>query len=397
MDPVSGVTGVIAIIGAANTTIRSINRIRSLTKAPKAINGLIAEVEALRRLLTDIQQLNELTEAHRLLQVRDSSTASDKSSNLSPGSESLLDVYLTQARTKLAELDKLIEKNFKEDSGRLCKGPGSARLAWLSSEGRVNALRTDIHSINTSMTACLAMTAVTAQFRLQRCLEEASSSTRETVVSSTRTKKVWSGVDAIHESHLDQMDSNKNNNLTRSSWRQPSIYYPSQLSRDLSQNENYCKSCCACCCHKRTRIQLSSVVGNLLGSLYLVYSNGYSHLPCNEKSCHRRLQIVLNLTYHFPQWLLSRVIDTYWGSDSIGCPTVALRMPRMLPDTAPIFHMAAAGDIVGMRRMFHLGLASPDDVAYTFGYSLLHVSQVDRDFNGTDSHAPTVRSGHGGR
>lgn len=336
MDPISGVASLIAIIGAANTTIHSINQIRSLAKATKAINGLIDEVEALRRILTDIQQLHEPMGVHRLLLLRDSS---DESSNVSPESTSLLSVYLTQAKKKLAELDELIDKNFKEGSGRPYKRPRSARLVWLSSERRVNALRNDIHSINTSI----------------------------------------------------------DNDQRRHDWRYPRTYFPPQLSRDMSQNENYCKSCCACCCHKRTRIQMSSVVGNLLGSLYLTYSNGYSHLACNEKSCQRRLQIMMNLTYHFPRWLLSCIINTYWGLDSVGCPTLALRMPRIRPDTAPIFHLAAAGDISGMRCMFRLGLASPDDVSHAFGYSVLHVSQINRYTFRTGSHTFTVRSRHGGR
>ena len=45
----------------------------------------------------------------------------------------------------------------------------------------------------------------------------------------------------------------------------------------------------------------------------------------------------------------------------------------MRPDTCKIFHLATAGDIEGMKMMFARGLASPNDVAYTFGYSLLHV------------------------
>ena len=394
MDPISGVAGVIAIIGAANTTIHGANRIRSLAKAPKAIKELIDEVEALRRLLADIQQLHEPIEAYRLLLLRNSS---DESSNVSLESTPLLSVYLRQARTKLAELDELIDKNFKEGSGRPRKRLGSARLAWLSSERRVNALRNDIHTINTSLTACLTMTAVTAQIRLQNYLEEATSSTREMVFSHARTNQVWDGVDNPHDSQLERMGSGVDNDQRRNFWDHPKTSFPSQLSRDMSQNENYCKICCACCCHKRTRIQMSSVAGNLMGSLYLTYSNRYSHLPCNEKSCQGRLQIMLNLTYYFPRWLLSRVVDTYWGSDSIGCPTVALRMPRIQPDTAPIFHLAAAGDIAGMRRMFRLGLASPDDVSYAFGYSVLHVSQIKRDSFRTVSHTLTVRSGHGAR
>lgn len=394
MDPISGLTGIIAIIGAANTTIHSINRIRSLAKAPKVINGLVDEVEALRRLLTDIQQLHEPIEVHRLLLLRDSS---NESSNVKSETKSLLSVYLTQARTKLAELDELIDRNFKKGSEKRLKGPASARLAWLSSEGRVRALQNEIHSINTSIIACLAMTAITAQFRLQSCLEKATSGAREIVFPNMLTRKIRNDFDSPHDSQLERVDSSVDKDQRRNFRGNPTTPFPSQLSRNLSQNENYCKNCCACRCHKRTRIQMSKVVGNLMGSLYLTYSHGYSHLPCNEEFCKRRPQIMLNLTYHFPCWLPSRVIDTYWGSDLIGCPTVALRMPRIRPDTAPIFHLAAAGDIAGMRRMFRLGLASPDDVSYAFGYSVLHVSQINRDSFRNNSHTLIVRSGYGGR
>lgn len=72
-------------------------------------------------------------------------------------------------------------------------------------------------------------------------------------------------------------------------------------------------------------------------------------------------------------------------------------MPRVRPDTAPIFHLASAGDIAGMQRLFRLGLASPDDVSYAFGYSVLHVSQINRDPFRKNSDTLIVRSGYGGR
>lgn len=291
MDPISGVAGVIAIVGAANTTIHSINRTRSLAKAPKAINELFDEVEALRRLLTDIQQLYEPTEAHRLPLLRDSS---NESSNVKSETKSLLSVYLTQARTKLADLDELIDRNFKKGSKRRLKGPASARLAWLSSEGRVRALQNEIHFVNTSITACLAMTAITAQSRLHSCLEEATSGAKEIVFPNTPTGKILNSLDSPHDSQCVEKDQRQ---LFGGN---PTTAFSSQLSRNLFQLENYCKSCCACRCHKSTRIQMSRVVGNLIGSLYLTYSNGYSHLPCNENCCKRRPQIMLNLTYYFP-------------------------------------------------------------------------------------------------
>lgn len=396
MEPLSGISGIITVIGAANTTVHCINRIRSLVKAPKAINGLINEVEALRRLLTDIQQFYEPIETHRLLLLQNSSKGS---SNVNLEIESPLSAYLAQAKMKLAKLDELINRKFKEGPGKHLKGPASVRFAWLSSEATVKDLRNDINSINTGITACLALTAVTAitaQSRLRYCLEEATSGTRETIFPNVPTNKIRNRPDSPHNSQLEKTYSSGDEDQKRDLGGDLGTSFPFQMSSNLSRNENYCRNCCACRCHRRNRIQMSSF-DNLMGSLCLTYSHDFPHLPCNDELCKRRLQIALNLTYHFPCWLLSRVIETYWGSDSIGCPMVALRMPRIQPDTAPIFHLAAAGDIEGMQRMFRLGLASPDDVSYAFSYSVLHVSHIYCDFVGTHLDTLTVRSGHGGR
>ena len=53
---------------------------------------------------------------------------------------------------------------------------------------------------------------------------------------------------------------------------------------------------------------------------------------------------------------------------------MSLQIARIRPDDSKIFHLATAGDIEGMKVMFARGLASPNDVSYTFGYSVLHVS-----------------------
>ena len=60
MDPLSSAASVIAIIGAANVVLRSIDRLRSLIKAPEAIDALIHEVQALRALLRDVGEAQEL-------------------------------------------------------------------------------------------------------------------------------------------------------------------------------------------------------------------------------------------------------------------------------------------------------------------------------------------------
>jgi hypothetical protein len=54
MDPLSVAASVIAVIGAANTAVKSIEKAISLRHAPSEIHALVNEVEDLRALLEDI-------------------------------------------------------------------------------------------------------------------------------------------------------------------------------------------------------------------------------------------------------------------------------------------------------------------------------------------------------
>lgn len=60
MDPLSGVASVIAVIGAANVVLQSIDKLIGLRKAPEAINALIEDVEALRALFNEVKEAQEL-------------------------------------------------------------------------------------------------------------------------------------------------------------------------------------------------------------------------------------------------------------------------------------------------------------------------------------------------
>ena len=69
--------------------------------------------------------------------------------------------------------------------------------------------------------------------------------------------------------------------------------------------------------------------------------------------------------------------------DPWGSPYISMRIARVRPDTSKIFHLATAGDIEGMKAMFARGLASPNDVSYSFGYSVLHVSMTTPNYPAT--------------
>jgi hypothetical protein len=140
-----------------------------------------------------------------------------------------------------------------------------------------------------------------------------------------------------------------------------------------------CGPACRCSCHSERRRRTPQFLNRLMGSLFLGYTGVpvFPH-PCDDSLCAQRSFPSAHLTYFFPEWFFRRMLTLAMAFDPVGGPQVALRMPRILPDTAKIFHLATSGDIDAIKAMFKTGQASPFDVSSSFGYSVLHVS------NGTD-------------
>ena len=62
--------------------------------------------------------------------------------------------------------------------------------------------------------------------------------------------------------------------------------------------------------------------------------------------------------------------------DPAGSLNMLMQMPYIRPDTSKIFYLVTAGDVEGIKLIFKRGLASPNDVSDTFGYSVLYVSII---------------------
>ena len=150
-----------------------------------------------------------------------------------------------------------------------------------------------------------------------------------------------------------------------------------EVKTSINNLDRYNRSS-TCCCYTRRRIQINNALSFLIGSVCISYLGGQICQPCEHSLRRTKLPIRLNINYYFPRWLLAMVVNVFLSFDPAGSPSVSLQMPRIRPDTSKIFHLATAGDIGGMKSMFERGLASPNDVSYTFGYSVLHVS-VNQD------------------
>ena len=275
------------------------------------------------------------------------------------------------------------------------------RIQWLRNQSKVKALQTDLRSINTNLTACLTTQIVSGQVHLQTSLQEVAQATEQVFTDKSGLTRAIHTKFNLQDDHLAQLSEqilhlqannenqqgvqNRNEEIlgSSSSGIQQADntgvkHYTASRLEDTTENmtlkslDRYSGSC-TCCCYPKSRIQITEVLRSMIGSMSISYFGGQISRRCQQASCGRKLPTTLNLTYYFPRWLLTKVVSVSLSFDPAGSPSMSLQMPHIRPDTSKIFHLATAGDIGGMKTMFESGLASPNDVSYTFGYSVLHV------------------------
>jgi hypothetical protein len=133
---------------------------------------------------------------------------------------------------------------------------------------------------------------------------------------------------------------------------------------------------CACACHTPQRAVTPRLVDRILGQLFV----GYAGLPifsprCNIYTCEKAQIPQVIVEYWFPLgFCWSQIIRLQLAYQPNVGPHMQLSTLRRIPDSAPCVAFALGGDIDGLKSLFKQGLASPQDVSSTRGYSLLRVS-----------------------
>jgi hypothetical protein len=136
-----------------------------------------------------------------------------------------------------------------------------------------------------------------------------------------------------------------------------------------------CEYWCSCSCHRVNFLRTPQTADLALGSMFIGFSGFPVNRPrCSEISCRKQSSPTLKVTYHFPPWLLARMISFSLSMTYMSGPQVSLRMPRVVGTNARVFHFAVQGDLIGMKNLFRDGLASPHDVGAGNGRTPLHVS-----------------------
>lgn len=279
------------------------------------------------------------------------------------------------------------------------------RLHWLRYQSRVKALQIDLRSINANLTTYLATTIITGQVRLQTSVQDVALVTKQISVENSRLNGVNCTRHNLQDDHLSQLSEQvlqlqtniENEQSTRAQvkdLREISISGKEQTVKTCLGHDSefgfdgvidvrtsikgldQCNGSCTCCCHPKRRIQFTETLSSLTGSMCLSYVGGQTSRSCDQSFCKRKLHTTFKLTYYFPRWFLIKVVSVLLSFDPVGSPNMSMQMPCIRLDTSRIFYLTTAGNVEGMKLMFKRGLASPNDVSDTFGYSVLHVSII---------------------
>ena len=137
-----------------------------------------------------------------------------------------------------------------------------------------------------------------------------------------------------------------------------------------------CKKWCSCCCHAQQSVRFPRALRNMIGLLFV----GYSGIPiltpsCNEKRCLKRSSPSMHVSYYFPTWLLSRVLNVTASFKAFDGPQLTLNVPRVVDWWHPLWRPAYENNVGAIQTLFSEGLASPFVIG-VYGQSALHVGRL---------------------
>jgi hypothetical protein len=325
--------------------------------------------------------------------------------------------FLGQARSKLDKLDLLISQRLTKARSSKASKPSYARFTWLREKTKVKTLQWELRELRLNILASLTTTVSSGQCRVELAVNQVSVVTNQFSADHRHSVDEITARFNAHDQRLDRLAVQmlqiqsffEAQDRTReiieqlreafvASNKGIGTLHPSSDSANVTslmsmetasairvstsyRRVTLCDPACRCSCHSEGRKRTPRFLSRLMGSLFLGYT-GFPIFtrPCDDSLCAQRSFPSAHLTYFFPEWFFRRMVTLAMAFDPVHGPQVALRMPRILPDTAKVFHLATSGDIDAIKSMFTNGQASPVDVSSTFGYSVLHVRNSPNDF-----------------
>ena len=137
-----------------------------------------------------------------------------------------------------------------------------------------------------------------------------------------------------------------------------------------------CTIHCGCACHNIRNFRSPPLFHGAIGKLFI----GYTGCPlafqrCTDIKCLSRSTFRAYVHYLFPSWLFAKALTVTLMSIFFDKISVSLSVRRVVSPGAEIYRLIKVDEVDGLRRLFTMGLASPND-SYENGGTALCVGYL---------------------
>ncbi|MCJ1311186.1 hypothetical protein MMC25_004857 [Agyrium rufum] len=321
MDPVSIIVGIIALIGATASVIKSAEKLRTMFHANDEICALINELMDLKCVLTTAD----------LNQGQPSSELASHLQNI-----------IQRTNDKLSELELIINSRLLKPKIGV-QTPVVDRRAWLRDKSRIESIQKYLRYLTSAFSLVLVTSTSSGVTRVELAVTALATTITQTSGSTeTRLGQLHQAMEALHLPTADLLVSIRKKGMCRFGRGESpmGVLVPDPVPVHVMRNEEY---------------------DHLYHSMA---SWEYSSLAA--PGC--------------PSWFVKRAFVTSFRLTSLSGPEVTLKVARIVPDTSPVFQLARASNIQGMKYLFENSLTSPYDIGGGLGSTPLHYA-VDRPGN----------------
>lgn len=406
MDPLSIVTGIIGIGAVAASTGRAFKELRGLCKTlPGRLHALSNEVSDIELVLYQVASVIEKRTGDSTLEEQ----------------EANIQHLLEQAGSKLGELRTIVET--LTDIVKTTRIPIFRTHAWRKNQPRLQALQEDIKTVKCSLNIMLGAsnsqdmkrirvdletisTASSNSAQIQLSMEENLQNSfvrhRDDLTESLayiyqQVDQRIGNVEGLLKVQAAQMQASQLNQLGNSYGRRPSYSRPTPPARKETQHQESknsedvgmrvthygaCRPGCPCRCHIQIRSSTPGLIDRVFGQMFV----GYAGLPlvnakCDTDSCEKNQAAQVSVEYWFPLgFVWSKILRLQLTYQPHIGPQFELSTLRRVPDSAQCVNFALNGNIDGLKDLFKRGLASPQDVSTTRGYSVLRWAMYGKQY-----------------
>ena len=373
MDPLSISASIIALAGATTSVIKTAEKFRSSLKAGDEICALINELTDLKCVLTT----PDLDQSHPSAELA-----------------SHLRGIIQKTNEKLSDLEIIINTRLLKPKSE-GKPITVDRTAWLLQKSRIESNRKELRNLTSAFSLILATFTTTGVARVELAITALATTTSQSNgTTETSLGQLHQAMEALRLDTADLRDllerqgrfTSDQVEITSDASSDATLVTSSDL--DVSKQGyvqvrarrvlygSICTEPCTCSCHVQRRVRSPAYFDNFMGMLFA----GYTGLPVNKQTCNRRFcknreqTFSATFSYYFPWWFVKRAFVTTFRLSALSGPEFTLRVARVIPDTSPIFQLARAGNLQGVKYLFENNLASPYDIGGGLGSTPLHVS-----------------------